>query len=119
MLLIRMDAAIGRESENYFAGGASTVKGGYTTVSSPSLIVYTLGNCPNCELLKDFLKSRAVPYDERDMSSVESLTDLRVNGVFAREAPVLQRDAVFLTSKQLFRGGAVVSEAVEGLIKGA
>jgi hypothetical protein len=41
------------------------------------------------------------------MSSAESLTDLRVNGVFAMEAPVLRKDDLFLTSAELFAGGKV------------
>ena len=73
----------------------------------PTLIVYTLENCPNCEMLKDYLGSRKVPFLEKDMSSAESLTDLRVNGCFAMEAPVLRKDDLFLTSTELFAGGKV------------
>jgi glutaredoxin len=73
----------------------------------PVLVIYTLENCPNCEMLKDFLRSRRVAYTERDMSSAESLTELRVNGVFAMEAPVLRSDELFLTSPDLFAGGKV------------
>jgi len=73
----------------------------------PALVVYTLENCPNCEMLKDFLASRRVKFAERDMSSAESLTDLRVNGVFAMEAPVLRSGDLFLTSAELFSQGKV------------
>ena len=73
----------------------------------PELILYTLENCPNCEMLKSFLDSRKVRYSERDMSSAESLTELRVNGVFAMEAPVLRSDETFLTTTELFSGGKV------------
>jgi glutaredoxin len=74
---------------------------------NPSLIVYSLENCPNCEMLKEYLASRRVSYVEKDMSSAESLTDLRVNGVFAMEAPVLRKDDLFLTSAELFSAGKV------------
>ena len=73
----------------------------------PVLVVYTLENCPNCEMLKEFLRSRRVRYTERDMASAESLTELRVNGVFAMEAPVLRSDEIFLTSPELFAGGKI------------
>ena len=73
----------------------------------PALVVYTLENCPNCEMLKEYLESRKVGYLEKDMSSAESLTDLRVNGCFAMEAPVLRKDDLFLTSAELFAGGKV------------
>lgn len=87
-------------------------------MSSPALVIYTLEHCPNCDLLKSYLRERGVSYREEDMSSVDSLTELRFNGVFAREAPVLRRDLTFLTSKQLFKDGAVVPGIVEGLIHG-
>jgi glutaredoxin len=81
---------------------------GYHIVSErPVLIIYTLENCPNCEMLKDYLSSRRVRYIEKDMSTAESLTELRVNGVFAMEAPVLRSDDLFLTSGELFTGGKV------------
>ena len=73
----------------------------------PVLVIYTLENCPNCEMLKEFLRSRRASFAERDMSSAESLTELRVNGVFAMEAPVLRRGELFLTSPDLFAGGKV------------
>jgi len=73
----------------------------------PVLIVYTLENCPNCEMLKDYLRSRKVGYQEKDLSSADSLTDLRVNGCFAMEAPVLRMEDLFLTSAELFAGGKV------------
>jgi hypothetical protein len=41
------------------------------------------------------------------MSSAESLTELRVNGVFAMEAPVLRSGDLFLTTAELFAKGKV------------
>ncbi|WP_342769654.1 hypothetical protein [Methanospirillum lacunae] len=45
------------------------------------------------------------------MSSAASLTELRVNGVFVQEAPVLQMGKKFLTSKELFGGSDTVNES--------
>jgi glutaredoxin len=73
----------------------------------PALVVYTLENCPNCEMLKEYLASRKIAYREKDMSSADSLTDLRVNGCFAMEAPVLRKDDLFLTNAELFAQGKV------------
>ena len=75
--------------------------------AKPVLTVYTLEHCPNCEMLKSYLSSRKISYAEKDMSSAESLTELRVNGIFAMEAPVLRSDETFLTSAELFSGGKV------------
>ncbi len=82
-------------------------------------IVYTLEFCPNCEILKEFLASRGAPYTECDMASAEGLTELRMNGVFVQEAPVLQKGDTFYTSGDLFAGGALREDLVADLIAGA
>jgi hypothetical protein len=93
--------------------------GGYTmTDNTPQLIVYTLEDCPNCELLKGFLTEHGIPYSERDMATPESLTELRINGVFVQEAPVLQNRSVFLISNDLFSGGKVREDRMNQLMKG-
>jgi hypothetical protein len=85
---------------------------------NPQLIVYTLEHCPNCDLLKGFLKKDGQNYSERDLSSPESLTELRVNGVFVNEAPVLQRGEDFYTSADLFPTGKLDEKHVAKLISG-
>lgn len=55
-------------------------------------------------------------YIEQDMASPEALTELRVNGVFVQEAPVLQKDDEFYTSRDLFPGGTFQDEFVARLI---
>ena len=84
----------------------------------PQLIVYTLEHCPNCELLKGFLKKSGLKYSERDLSSAESLTELRVNGVFVNEAPVLQKKDDFFTSADLFPSGKMDEGHLAKLISG-
>ncbi|HOT04540.1 MAG TPA: glutaredoxin domain-containing protein [Methanolinea sp.] len=82
------------------------------------LIVYTLEFCPNCNTLKHFLREKAVPFQERDLSTAESLTELRINGIFVSEAPVLQKDTRFLTSTEIFSQGAIRAEQVIPFIEG-
>ncbi len=50
------------------------------------------------------------------MASAEALTELRINGVFVQEAPVLQKGARFLTSRDLFAGGTFQEDLVASLI---
>ncbi len=83
------------------------------------VILYRLEFCPNCELVKAYLDGRGAAYAEEDMSSAEALTELRINGVFVNEAPVLRRGETFLTSADLFVGGAVDGPAVDLLLDGA
>lgn len=84
----------------------------------PELIVYTLEHCPNCEKLKGFLKSGGYSYTERDLSTAESLTELRVNGVFVNEAPVFQRGEDFYTSADLFPSGNLDNEHLRKIVSG-
>ncbi len=86
---------------------------------NPQLIVYTLDCCPNCDKLKTYLTKSGVKYSERDLSSAESLTELRVNGVFVSEAPVLQNGEDFLTTSDLFSSGTVNGAKVSQFIAGA
>ncbi len=84
----------------------------------PQLVVYTLEHCPNCELLKSFLKKNGYTFTERDLSTAESLTELRVNGVFVNEAPVLQKSEDFFTSHDLFPAGKLDGDHISQLITG-
>ena len=86
--------------------------------NNPELIVYSLELCPNCDLLKGFLKKKGHKYSERDLSSAESLTELRVNGVFVNEAPVLQKGEDFYTSADLFPAGKLDEKHIAQLISG-
>jgi glutaredoxin len=83
------------------------------------MVVYSLEYCPNCELLKEYLTRNHIPFDEKDMATAESLTELRVNGVFVNEAPVLRCGSGFLTSRDLFSHGALREEQVQKLSEGS
>ena len=85
----------------------------------PKLTIYTLVDCPNCEILKEFLKKKGIAFSEEDMSTAAALTELRVNGVFVNEAPVLRNGTRFLTHNDLFLKGHVKEENVSRLVEGA
>jgi glutaredoxin 3 len=59
------------------------------------ITIYTLPDCPNCESIKAKLEAAGYEYQETDMSTPENLTELRLNGCFAGEAPVLRVDNTF------------------------
>ncbi len=90
--------------------------GGVIIPDTSQFIVYTLEFCPNCEVLKEFLAERGARYIEQDLASAEALTELRINGVFVQEAPVLQKDTSFYTSQDLFPGGVFQEDMVADLI---
>ncbi len=80
------------------------------------IIVYTTETCPKCVQLKKVLKANNVAFSEADMSTPESLTELRVNGVFTLTAPVLQIDEDFLTCDELFDGTDVNLDSIESIL---
>ena len=84
----------------------------------PKIVVYSLEVCPNCELLKVFLKENGILYQELDLADPANMTELRLNNVFVREAPVLQVGDKFLTSKELFKSGSLREEEILPLCKG-
>jgi glutaredoxin len=87
-----------------------------------ALVVYSLENCPHCEELKAFLTKSGFEYDERDMQLMDSMVDMRVDGIFAMEAPVLKYENgeafAYFESNVTFPGGKLdehlVSEAAQG-----
>ncbi|MGD0534488.1 MAG: glutaredoxin domain-containing protein [Methanoregula sp.] len=83
------------------------------------LIVYTLDTCPHCVMLKNSLKKGGFKFSERDLSTAEALTELRVNGVFVNEAPVLQRGDDFYTTADLFPGGLLDDKKLSAILSGA
>jgi len=60
-----------------------------------TIILYTLPNCNQCESIKAKLEAAGYDYQEEDMSTAENLTELKIHGCFAVEAPVLRVDDVF------------------------
>jgi glutaredoxin len=68
------------------------------------VVVYSTANCPKCEKLKTGLRGLEYEFIEMDMTSKEALTELRFNGVFTVNAPVLQVGEDFFTEDQIFTG---------------
>jgi glutaredoxin len=109
-------------STNIFSPKTSTglnTRGGVKLADTQNLIIYTLEYCPNCEILKEYLTRNRIAFDEKDMSTAESLTELRICGVFVNEAPVLRSGNAFLTSRDLFSGGSLREEKVFKLSEGS
>lgn len=79
-------------------------------------IIYTLEVCPNCIKLKDTLKNEGIEYEEIDMQLPDSITEMRINGCFAMEAPVLQIGDVFMESLSIFTNNKVNIDIIKEMI---
>ena len=53
------------------------------------------------------------------MSGAAALTELRINGIFVNEAPVLQAGSVFLVSRDLFSAGILDENRVLKMSEGS
>ena len=78
--------------------------------------IYSTKSCPKCEQLKAALGKAGIAFESIDMSTPEALTELRINGVFTRSAPVLQEEDNFYTVEDLFSGDNLRDLA--GILKG-
>lgn len=74
------------------------------------IILYTTEVCPKCKKLKTFLQEKGIPFKTLDMQSPEGLAELRFNGCFALEAPVLQIGQNIHVARRLFKDGKDLSE---------
>lgn len=80
------------------------------------ITIYTTETCPKCQKLKNFLTENSIPFEVADMSTPESLTELRFNGVFMVTAPVLQVGDTFLEYGELFEKGEINEKILERVI---
>jgi glutaredoxin len=80
-------------------------------------IIYTLPDCPNCTILKDFLRDSEVKFVEFPMDDAHSITEMRFNGCFAVVAPVLRTNDGFYDTGDLFKEGKLDENKTRNLTK--
>lgn len=81
--------------------------------------VYSMTTCPGCERLKQALAAEGIEYEEVEMMTADAMTELRMNGIFALSAPVLQiGDDIFLTSSELVKEDGVDIDLVKKHLNG-
>ncbi len=71
------------------------------------ITIYTLKNCPNCEMLKGLLKKENIEFKQLSMNTPQAMTELSTNNIFTMSAPVLQIDNKFYTTKELLTNGII------------
>lgn len=73
--------------------------------------------CGHCLKLKEFLQANNILFEEKNIGTAESLTELRVHGCFCVEAPILQMGNLFLTNKDLFQEEKILEDLAGRLRK--
>jgi len=77
------------------------------------ITVYSANLCGHCKKLKEFLQSNNIRFEEKNIGTAESLTELRVNGCFTIGDPVLRIGDQFFTDKLLFVDDVVQENVAE------
>ena len=78
------------------------------------IVLYSTPICPKCQVLKGALPEGITVVDMREPAA---LTHLRINGVFARSAPVLQVGIDFYTEPDLFKNGNIDTEKLRSILE--
>jgi hypothetical protein len=86
------------------------------------LIIYSKEKNPQCEELKDALNQVGITYHEIDIQKPEAITELRINGCFELEPPVLQvvqdkKSQWFFKNSDLFGNGRLIREAMTDVMR--
>jgi glutaredoxin len=81
------------------------------------IIVYTTSNCPRCRLLKEWLKSKGVVFEEKSLDASEVMADLIVRNIYVLSAPALEVGGKVYSENELFQSEKLNEEFLEEIIK--
>jgi glutaredoxin len=81
--------------------------------------IFTLPDCPKCNILKNKMRSLGVSFEESSMEDPETKTDLLMNEIYTNVAPVLFIDDRYYMHDQIFdkRDDNNISRAIIEKIK--
>jgi len=80
------------------------------------VIVYTTSNCPRCKILKKWLESRKVEFEEKNMEDSEVAADLTMRDVYVLAAPILEKNEALHMVDELFNGDELNEKKVKEII---
>jgi glutaredoxin len=79
--------------------------------------LFTMEFCPRCEIVKDYLTKKDIAFQIMAMDTAEGITELRVEGSFAVEAPVLMNsEGEFKESAEMFPDGNIDTSVIDKLV---
>lgn len=65
--------------------------------------VFTTKKCPNCVILKKWLKKHKIKFNEKNMEDPKIMTDLFMMDIYSLSTPVLQVDSNFFLPNEMFK----------------
>ncbi|WGI17597.1 glutaredoxin domain-containing protein [Methanonatronarchaeum sp. AMET-Sl] len=77
--------------------------------------IFTTENCSKCERLKQYFLENDIDFEEVDMASPESRSELAMNEVFTLSAPVLNIEDSYYTISDLFMDSKLNKELLSDL----
>jgi hypothetical protein len=82
------------------------------------IILYSVPGCAKCRDLAQWLADQQADFTTRNLQNPQVLTALRTEGIFAREAPVLQQGRNYLLARGLFdENGKLKEEQIRGFLE--
>lgn len=79
--------------------------------------VYTTSNCPKCRKLKDYLSEKEIEYQEKDMTTPEARTELAMDDVFAKSAPILKTKHNYYKVNTLFNNNTLQKQKLNQILE--
>ena len=81
------------------------------------ITIYSLPDCPKCDILKDFLKSKQIDF-ETDWFDTENQTDFVMMNVFGNP-PILAlgKKEIVRPSEELFEGETLIEGRVSEMLR--
>lgn len=66
------------------------------------IVVYSSPSCQKCTMLKEWLRSRGYPFEEKDLENVDVKTDLVMKNMVVLSAPALEVKGIVYRQDQIF-----------------
>ena len=82
-----------------------------------SITVFSTQVCPKCKRLKEWLEAEGISFTQENMDTPAGMTELRINGCFALEAPVLKVGDKFIESRGIFNKQEIKKDEILSVIK--
>lgn len=83
----------------------------------PMLTVYTTPNCPRCKLLKEWLKSKGINFEEKNLEDSEVMADLIIRNIYVMSAPALEICGKVYGEEALFQSEKLNEEFLNKILE--